>query len=52
MADRIFLRLLGIYTPMQPGKGYSIVYDGLQNNLQYPSILVDDRTATTQLTNG
>ena len=40
---------LGIYTPMQPGKGYSIVYDGLEKNLQYPSILVDDRTATTPI---
>ena len=42
-------KLLAIYTPMQPGKGYSIVYDGLEKNLQYPSILVDDRTATTPI---
>ena len=42
-------KLLGIYTPMQPGKGYSMVYEGLQKNLQYPSILVDDRTATTPI---
>jgi D-amino-acid dehydrogenase len=35
--------------PMQPGKGYSISYDGLEKNLQYPSILVDDRTATTPI---
>ena len=40
---------LGIYVPLQPGKGYSIVYEGLQKNLQYPSILVDDRTATTPI---
>jgi D-amino-acid dehydrogenase len=40
---------LGIYTPVQPGKGYSIVYDELQRNLRYPSILVDDRTATTPI---
>ena len=42
-------KMLGIYTPLQPGKGYSMVYDGLQKNLQYPSILVDDRTATTPI---
>jgi len=40
---------LGITMLMQPGKGYSIVYDGLEKNLQYPSILVDDRTATTPI---
>ena len=42
-------KMLGIYTPMQPGKGYSMVYDGMEKNLQYPSILVDDRTATTPI---
>ncbi len=40
---------LGIRMLMQPGKGYSIVYHDLQNNLQYPSILVDHRTATTPI---
>ncbi len=40
---------LGLYVPLQPGKGYSIMYDNLENNLQYPSILVDDRTATTPI---
>jgi D-amino-acid dehydrogenase len=42
-------KLLGIQMLMQPGKGYSIVYNGLEKNLQYPSILVDDRTATTPI---
>jgi len=42
-------KLLGIYIPMQPGKGYSMVYEGLEKNLRYPSILVDDRTATTPI---
>jgi len=42
-------KLLGIKMLMQPGKGYSIVYNGLEKNLQYPSILVDDRTATTPI---
>lgn len=40
---------LGIYLPMQPGKGYSLSYNDLEKNLQYPSILVDDRTATTPI---
>lgn len=40
---------LSIYIPMQPGKGYSLSYNGLQKNLHYPSILVDDRTATTPI---
>lgn len=44
-------KLLGIKMLMQPGKGYSIDYNGLENNLQYPSILVDDRTATTPINN-
>jgi D-amino-acid dehydrogenase len=42
-------KLLGIKMLMQPGKGYSVVYNGLEKNLQYPSILVDDRTATTPI---
>jgi D-amino-acid dehydrogenase len=40
---------LGIKMLMQPGKGYSVVYNDLEKNLQYPSILVDDRTATTPI---
>ena len=39
-------KLLGLSMLMQPGKGYSVEYDGLEKNLQHPSILVDDRTAT------
>ncbi len=42
-------KLLGIKILMQPGKGYSMEYNGLAKNLQYPSILVDDRTATTPI---
>jgi D-amino-acid dehydrogenase len=41
--------LLGIKMLMQPGKGYSVVYNDLEKNLQYPSILVDDRTATAPI---
>jgi D-amino-acid dehydrogenase len=44
-------KLLDIYMPMQPGKGYSVIYDGLKKNLQYPSILVDDRVATSPINN-
>lgn len=40
---------LGIEILMQPGKGYSVAYSGLEKNLHYPSILVDDRTATTPI---
>jgi D-amino-acid dehydrogenase len=40
---------LGIRMLMQPGKGYSIVYNDLAKNLQFPSILVDHRTATTPI---
>ncbi|MCW3117921.1 MAG: FAD-dependent oxidoreductase [Chitinophagaceae bacterium] len=42
-------KLLNIKILMQPGKGYSVVYDDLAKNLQYPSILVDDRTATAPI---
>lgn len=45
----VLSKQLGIQMLMQPGKGYSIVYNGLEKNLQYPSILVDDRTATTPI---
>jgi D-amino-acid dehydrogenase len=40
-------KLLGLRILMQPGKGYSYYYTGLKSNLVYPSILVDDRVATT-----
>jgi D-amino-acid dehydrogenase len=40
-------KLLGLRILMQPGKGYSYYYTGLRSNLVYPSILVDDRVATT-----
>ena len=42
-------KLLGINMLMQPGKGYSVVYENLKANLQYPSILIDDRVATTPI---
>ena len=42
-------KLLNIKILMQPGKGYSIAYKDLPKNLLYPSILVDDRTATSPI---
>jgi len=42
-------KMLGIRILMQPGKGYSIVYNDLEKNLHYPSILVEERTATTPI---
>lgn len=42
-------KLLGIYIPLQPGKGYSIVYDDLDKNLLHPAILVEDRVAITPI---
>jgi D-amino-acid dehydrogenase len=42
-------KLLGIKMLMQPGKGYSIAYNDLKKNLHFPSILVDDRVATTPI---
>ncbi len=40
---------LGISLLLQPGKGYSFVQEGVTQNLQYPSILVDARVATTPI---
>lgn len=42
-------KMLNINIPMQPGKGYSMQYNDLKNNLLYPSILVDHRVATTPI---
>ena len=40
---------LGIRILLQPGKGYSMTFNNLDKNLQYPAILVDDRVAMTPL---
>jgi D-amino-acid dehydrogenase len=42
-------RQLGIDIIMQAGKGYSITYENVERNLQYPAILVDDRVAMTPM---
>lgn len=43
----LLARKLGISILLQPGKGYSFGYTDLSSNLLYPSILVDDRVATS-----
>ncbi|HET9824773.1 MAG TPA: FAD-dependent oxidoreductase, partial [Chitinophagaceae bacterium] len=42
-------RMAGIHLLMQPGKGYSVVYENMEKNLQRPAILVEDRTAMTPI---
>jgi D-amino-acid dehydrogenase len=42
-------KLAGIRLLMQPGKGYSVVYDNLEKNLLHPAILVEARTAMTPI---
>lgn len=38
-------RMLGTRLLLQPGKGYSHTYDHVENNINYPAILVDGRCA-------
>jgi D-amino-acid dehydrogenase len=40
---------LGIKILLQAGKGYSMTFQNIKNNLHYPSILVDDRVAMTPM---
>ena len=42
-------KMAGIRILMQPGKGYSVVYDNIDKNLQRPAILIEDRTAMTPI---
>lgn len=37
--------MLGIKILLQPGKGYSYTYEHVENNINYPAILVDGRCA-------
>jgi D-amino-acid dehydrogenase len=43
---------LGLSLPVQPGKGYSITYKGLDSGLKYPAILVDERVAISPFSDG
>lgn len=42
-------KMAGIHLPIQPGKGYSIAYENVKNNLQHPAILIEARTAMTPI---
>ena len=42
-------RMAGIHLLMQPGKGYSVVYENMAKNLRRPAILVEARTAMTPI---
>jgi D-amino-acid dehydrogenase len=42
-------RMADIHLLMQPGKGYSVVYENMERNLQRPAILIEDRTAMTPI---
>lgn len=43
------LKHLGIHLLLQAGKGYSMTFENISQNLHYPSILVDDRVAMTPM---
>lgn len=43
------LKDLEIDVLLQAGKGYSMTFENMSNNLHYPSILVDDRVAMTPM---
>jgi D-amino-acid dehydrogenase len=42
-------KMAGIHLLMQPGKGYSVVYENMEKNLRRPAILVEARTAMTPI---
>lgn len=42
-------RKLGVNLLLQPGKGYSLTFNNITQNLNYPSILVDRRVAMTPM---
>ena len=43
----IITESLGIHMLLQAGKGYSMTFENMKNNLRYPAILVDNRVAMT-----
>ena len=45
----VVAKMAGIHLLMQPGKGYSVVYENVEKNLQHPAILIEDRTAMTPI---
>ncbi|MEP6617472.1 MAG: FAD-dependent oxidoreductase [Ginsengibacter sp.] len=47
----VLAKKLGIPVLMQAGKGYSLTFQNIFNNLRYPAILVDKRVAMTPMGN-
>ncbi|MHA4845649.1 NAD(P)/FAD-dependent oxidoreductase [Flavitalea antarctica] len=45
----LIAKKLGVHLLLQAGKGYSITYENVARNLNYPAILVDDRVAMTPM---
>lgn len=45
----VVARMAGIRLLMQPGKGYSMVYENMDKNLRRPAILIEARTAMTPI---
>jgi D-amino-acid dehydrogenase len=43
----VVANMMGVKLLLQPGKGYSHTYQHVENNVRYPSILVDGRCAIT-----
>ncbi len=43
----VVAKMMGIKLLLQPGKGYSYTYEHVENNINYPAILVDGRCAIT-----
>jgi len=42
-------KMAGVHLLMQPGKGYSVVYENMEKNLRRPAILIEGRTAMTPI---
>jgi D-amino-acid dehydrogenase len=47
----LLTKKLGVHILMQAGKGYSLTYENIKNNIRYPAILVDKRVAMTPMGN-
>lgn len=48
----LLMKRLGIFMPLQGGKGYSFMMENLPSNPKLPSILVEARIATTPMVHG
>lgn len=43
----VVAKLLNLHLLVQPGKGYSYTYDGIEKNIHYPALLIDTKSAIT-----